>query len=102
MTMDSQGRHELESAMTVLGRLELAHAHCAGHRKEIQTSQLCGCFYCLAVYPPTEITDWVDEGFNGEGQTALCARCGIDSVIGDRSGFPLTPSFLAEMNRHFF
>jgi hypothetical protein len=49
------------------------------------------------VFLPAEITDWIDEG-----QTALCPRCGIDSVIGDRAGFELSPEFLSEMNRYWF
>jgi hypothetical protein len=74
-----------------------AHRHSSGHRLELQASDLCGCFYCNAIYPPSEITEWVDDG-----QTALCAKCGIDSVIGTKSGFPLTQVFLAEMNRFWF
>lgn len=46
---------------------------------------------------PNEITDWTDDD-----QTALCARCGIDSVIGGESGFPITPEFFAEMNLYWF
>lgn len=60
-------------------------------------SRLCGCFYCGAIFPPSEIMDWGDEG-----RTALCARCGIDSVIGDRSGFPITSEFLGQMNHYWF
>jgi hypothetical protein len=88
--------------MTISSNLELAHEHSAGHRAELLGSKLCGCFYCLRTYSPAEITDWVDENLNGEGQTALCAKCGIDSVIGDLSGFPLTPDFLAAMNKRWF
>ena len=50
---------------------------------------LCGYFYCLAIYVPSEITEWVDED-----QTAMCAKCGIDSVIGAASGYPVTAEFL--------
>lgn len=60
-------------------------------------SRLCGCFYCGAIFPPSEIMDWIDRG-----RTALCARCGIDSVIGDRSGFPITSEFLDQMNHYWF
>jgi hypothetical protein len=74
-----------------------AHRHSIDHRTEVLDSERCGCFYCRAIYPPTEITEWTDEG-----QTALCARCGIDSVIGIKSGFPITPEFLAEMNKYWF
>jgi hypothetical protein len=51
---------------------------------------------------PSAITDWIDENSAGVGQTALCATCGIDSVIGDRSGFPITEAFLSAMNRYWF
>jgi uncharacterized paraquat-inducible protein A len=74
-----------------------AHRHSSSHRSELLASELCGCFYCEAIYAPSEITDWIDDG-----QTALCARCGIDSVIGTKSGFPVTAEFLGEMNRYWF
>lgn len=35
-----------------------AHRHSIHHRAEIEASVLCGCFYCCAVFPPGEITDW--------------------------------------------
>jgi hypothetical protein len=79
-----------------------AHTHSSDHRRELLASAVCGCFYCQAIYPPVEITEWVDEDDAGQGQTALCAKCGIDSVIGDKSGFPVTREFLAEMNRCWF
>ena len=60
-------------------------------------SDLCCCFYCEAIYPPAEIDVWIDDD-----TTALCARCGVDSVIGSKSGFPITAEFLGEMNRCFF
>jgi hypothetical protein len=50
------------------------------------------------MFPPTEIKEWCDDG-----NTAICPRCGIDSVIGDASGFPITsPDFLARMNHYWF
>jgi hypothetical protein len=55
--------------------------HCICHRDEILASDMCGCFYCLAVFPPNEVTEWTDKTV-GIGQTALCPKCGIDSVIG--------------------
>jgi hypothetical protein len=32
----------------------------------------------------------------------MCPRCGIDSVLGDRSGFPISAEFLGEMHRYWF
>lgn len=42
----------------------------------------------------------MEEG--GGGETALCLGCGIDSVIGDGSGFAVDQELLAEMNALWF
>jgi hypothetical protein len=73
-----------------------AHRHSSNHRAELESSSSCGCFYCCAIYPPSTITRWIG------GQTAMCPRCNIDSVIGDRSGYPITVEFLTAMQRHWF
>jgi hypothetical protein len=82
--------------------LDVAHAASSGHRSQVQKSDTCGCFYCLEQYSPREITEWIDEDEAGDGQTALCPRCGIDSVIGSASGYPITREFLEAMNRRWF
>lgn len=84
-----------------------AHAHCANHRDQVLASESCGCFYCLAIYPPSEIADWIDVkddkvDLTEVGETALCPKCGIDSVIGSASGFPITEEFLKQMNEYWF
>jgi hypothetical protein len=75
-----------------------AHKHSIRHRSEVEASDRCGCFYCLAEFGPDVIMDWVDDC----GVTALCPKCGIDSVIGSASGYPITTEFLARMRRHWF
>lgn len=79
-----------------------AHTHSSNHRRELEGSDTCGCFYCCRIFSPDAITEWVDEDANGIGQCALCPKCGIDSVIGSSSGFPIEEAFLREMNRHWF
>jgi hypothetical protein len=74
-----------------------AHRHCSNHRAEVMSSSKCGCFYCEKTFQPAEIVEWVDDG-----KTAVCPKCGIDSVIGSASGFPLTQAFLNEMNGYWF
>jgi hypothetical protein len=78
-----------------------AHKHSIRHRDEVLTSDVCGCCYCLAVFAPGEIKAWVDA-VNGIGQTALCPKCDIDSVIGSNSGYPIEPEFLGQMRKHWF
>jgi hypothetical protein len=77
--------------------LQLAHKHCIKHRAEIESSSLCGCFCCFAIFPPSEIEKWIDDG-----QTAICPKCPVDSVIGSASGYPITPEFLREMHARWF
>jgi hypothetical protein len=36
------------------------------------------------------------------GQTALCPKCGIDSVLGDACGYPLTEDLLSRMHQYWF
>jgi len=82
--------------------LRTAHKRSIRHRAEIEASTVCGCFYCQETFDPSEIEDWTDTRNPVSEQTALCPRCGIDSVIGDKSGFAITPEFLAEMNKAWF
>jgi hypothetical protein len=70
------------------------------HRDEILRSELCGCFFCLKVFTPSEITHWVD--MLASQPTALCPRCGADSVIGSASGYPITAGFLKQMHARWF
>jgi len=82
--------------------LRAAHRRSIRHKAEIVASAACGCFYCGAIFPPGEITAWTDKTNPEPEHTALCSRCGIDSVIGDKSGFPVTGAFLAEMKAAWF
>ena len=75
-----------------------AHKFCVRHKSELENDNVCGCFYCLKIYSPKEITNWLREG----SSTALCPYCGIDSVIGESSGYPITEEFLKEMNNYWF
>jgi hypothetical protein len=78
-----------------------AHRYANYHRKPLLTSDLCGCFYCLAIFQPVEVRSWIDE-WDGEDQTAMCPKCGIDSVICSNSGYPITTEFLQQMNTYWF
>lgn len=85
-----------------INNLEAAHRHSIFNQVEILQSNLCGCFYCLKNFIPTEIVEWTDTD-NPKGMTPLCPYCGIDSVIGEKSGFPIADqSFLFAMSKRYF
>lgn len=89
-------------------RLKLGPIHKASiyHREQIEKSKICGCFSCEKTFLPEQIVDWIDPSdpveSDGLGRTALCPHCSIDSVIGDASGFEITPQLLELMNRKYF
>ena len=75
-----------------------AHEHCSHHPDEVRHSEVCGCFYCLKVFSPAEINEWVDSH-----ETAVCPYRGIDAVIGDRSGFAVRDAgLLGSMHAEWF
>ena len=74
-------------------RYASALKHASNHRPEIEQSARCGCFSCFRMFVTTDIRAWIDKN-----QTALCPRCGIDSVIGTASGFGIDDRFLRNLN----
>ena len=93
-------QREVSRVLRDLGATEdhiSAHEWSSYHRGTLRESEACGCFYCLEVFPPSEIEDWTDDD-----DTALCPKCGIDSVISSVSGYPIERSFLQKMHDHWF
>jgi hypothetical protein len=63
-------------------------------------SRLCGCFYCEQRFLPTEIVEWIEKNI-AIGETAICPKCGNDSVLGSK--YPIDDKqFLREMNNLWF
>ena len=83
--------------------LELAHTFSNNHKQALSVEQRCGCFYCQSIFSSKEILDWLeDDNPCDRLGTALCPNCGIDSVIGESSGFEITNDFLRAMNLKWF
>jgi hypothetical protein len=51
------------------------------------------------IFDPAEIDEWIIEDRLG---TAICPYCGIDSVIGESSGYPITAEFMSAMHKEWF
>lgn len=77
--------------------VDKAHPHRTNNLAALCRSAVSGCFYCLAIYPPSEITEWIDHG-----NSALCPKCGIDSVLAADSGYPITTAFVTKMYARWF
>ena len=63
------------------------------------TAERCGCFQCGSRFAPAAITEWVRDA---KDDTAFCPHCDIDAVLGDASGYPITPEFLQAMHESWF
>ena len=79
-------------------KLELAHKHSINNKPALKKDKLCGCFYCSKIFDPKEIKEWVPD----RRGTAICPYCGIDSIIAESSGYPMTKEFLDEMYHYWF
>ena len=75
-----------------------AHAFCSNNKPMLEKDTKCGCFYCLEIFNPAEISEWI---IDSKG-TAVCPYCGIDSVIGESSNYPITQEFLQAMKEYWF
>ena len=97
--------------MKLYSQIELkqAHGYCVQNQSALAQSKLCGCFYCITIFTPGDIDTWYGEKNPVKNSTpealsatASCPNCGIDSVLGDTSGFPITESFLIAMYEQYF
>ena len=66
------------------------HARCIRNREALQRVDRCGCFYCLAIFDPQEIGEWIeDEG--GAIRRSAPAAASIPSSP-NPDDYPLTKS----------
>ncbi|MET0546236.1 MAG: hypothetical protein ABWZ40_07990 [Caulobacterales bacterium] len=78
-------------------KIMAARAAALDNRDAIQTATLCACYACGEDFAPAAIREWTDSD-----RTALCPYCGVDGVIPDVSGLPLTVDFLARCAVYWF
>ena len=83
--------------------LERAHEFSNNHMEALKKDKVCGCFFCLEIFSPSEIKKWIISKNDCDRLgTAICPYCKVDSVIGESSGFPITNEFLKAMNKRWF
>jgi len=64
---------------------------------ELEKSNKAGCYHCMSTFEPSEISETTDDG-----KTAMCPKCGIDSVLPESSPFKLDIQTLTELNKYWF
>ena len=109
--LHSRGRATHEFSLSACSMIDLlaARRHAQHNQVELESSVRCGCFYCLQIYSPQDIVAWsgleVSDFENPDSAcagTALCPRCGSESVIGDTSGISIDHEFLNRMHEAWF
>lgn len=73
--------------------------HTTNNDIEILNSEKCSCLFCRHTYDARKIQDWINDE---QGVTAICPECGMDSVVGDASGFVFDHDSLREINLAFY
>lgn len=75
------------------------HKLSSNHQELLMKEDICGCFYCVSIFNPKLITDWIEDD---NDLTAICPYCGIDSIIPKHYGYQLNKELLEEMREYFF
>lgn len=68
------------------------------NRTDVEQSSKVGCYWCLNVLESKEIIEYTDADKNGVGQTAICPKCGSDSIL---SMSYVTSDDLKKIHEHF-
>lgn len=83
--------HEKESQLNIL------QAYSSHNKKYIDTADSCYCFHCKSSFKATDIVSYTDNG-----QTALCPKCHVDTIIPDSINHEVNESIIEEMNKYWF
>jgi hypothetical protein len=78
-------------------KLRAAIKFATSNEQALKESAYAGCYYCLRIYPSSEVTQFLEVE-----RTALCPKCGIDSVLPSNSPYELTVDTLKELNKFWF
>ena len=80
-----------------IDKLIKLHKRATYNKKDIENTDICGCFYCKNIFYTGDITEWTDNG-----KTAICPHCGVDSVICNKKNYTVTPEDLNMLNKYYF
>jgi hypothetical protein len=66
------------------------------NKASIASSKKAGCYHCLNIFDAVEIKTYTDKN-----QTAICPKCGIDSILGD-ADIKISAQLLKEIKSYWF
>ena len=78
-------------------QLKKLHAYSSHNKDLVAASEKCYCFHCKAVVSRFLIKDFADNG-----QTAICPKCGIDSILPGSIEEVASEHIISEMNEYWF
>jgi hypothetical protein len=55
----------------------IAHQYCTNNKEDLRNDLVCGCFYCLEIFNPTEINEWIPDTKG----TAVCPYCNVIRLL---------------------
>ena len=84
-----------------LSKAELheTHKRCIANKEQLMAAQRAACFYCLKIFEPSEISNWVDDL---PSQSAVCPHCHVYAVLADDGRSAFTPELLNALNHQYF
>ncbi len=67
------------------------------NRVAVEKSETCGCYYCGGIFPGGDVKEYTDGGL-----TALCPRCGVDSVLSSAQNVAVCEDTLKKSHDFWF
>ena len=77
--------------------LSTLHTYTLKNKSLIEKSKICYCYHCKNKILVEDIVDYLDEG-----ETAVCPKCNVDSLIPDCIDEEITDKVIDDMNRYWF
>ena len=64
----------------------------------LNQSNYAACYSCKRIFKSKDVTTFLNEGVG----TAVCPYCGIDSVLGDKTGLGLSVENIQQLHDYWF
>ena len=76
------------------------YKHTKNNELDILRSKNCSCLFCRQTFNARKVSEWT-SGKNNQ-MSAICPECGMDTLVGDASGYVFGIEDLKEINHEYF